>query len=217
MKKSLRASLGKNLRSTRKKLGLTISDVHKLTGLACSTISKVESDQMSLTYDKLSQLATGLQIDIASLFNADDASTNVTARHSVERPKDRISVQAGKYIYWYLNTALRHKTMTPMLGRTKYRTLDEFGDYIRHPGEEFLLVIEGKIAVHTEQYEPVMLSKGDSLYIDSSMGHAYLAADDSPCLFVSVCTGDISDSRFDPLTKAGTKLPSKRGKRVHKT
>lgn len=216
MKKSSKTSLGKNLRSTRKKLGLTISDVNKLTGLACSTISKVENDQMSLTYDKLSQLATGLQIDIASLFHADDASTNFTARHSVERSRDRTSVKAGKYIYWYLNTALRHKTMTPMLGSTKYKTLDEFGDYIRHPGEEFLLVIEGKIEVHTEQYEPVMLSKGDSLYIDSGMGHAYLAADDRPCLFVSVCTGDISESRFEPLRKAGTKLPLKKRKSAHK-
>jgi len=200
MNKTSKRSLGKNLRTTRKKLGLTISEVSGLTGLACSTISKVENDQMSLTYDKLSQLANGLQTDIASLFQADGASNDtVTARHSVDRPKDRIALKAGQYSYWYLNTALRNKTMTPMLGRTKYKTLDEFGDYIRHPGEEFLFVIEGKVAVHTEHYEPVVLSKGDSLYIDSSMGHAYLAADDGPCQFVSVCTGAISEKRFEPL------------------
>jgi transcriptional regulator with XRE-family HTH domain len=202
-------SLGENLHAIRKKLGLTISEVSKLTGLACSTISKVENDQMSLTYDKLSQLANGLRIDIASLFQADGAGNDsVMARHSVERPKDRIAVKAGKYFYWYLNTALTQKTMTPMLGRTKYKTLEEFGDYIRHPGEEFLLVLEGRVAVYTEHYEPVVLSKGDSLYIDSSMGHAYLAADDKPCQFVSVCTGDMGDRRFEPLKKMSPKSQS---------
>ncbi len=203
-------SLGKNLRLTRKRLGLTISEVSKLTGLACSTISKVENDQMSLTYDKLSQLAAGLQIDVASLFQADGAGvTTVTARHNVERPKDRALVKAGKYFYWYLNTAVSRKMMTPMLGRTKYRTLEEFGDYVRHPGEEFLFVIEGKIAVHTEHYEPVVLRKGDSLYIDSSMGHAYLALDDGPCLFISVCTGGIGDRRFELPQKPPPKSPSR--------
>jgi transcriptional regulator with XRE-family HTH domain len=202
-------SLGKNLRVTRKKMGLTISEVSKLTGLACSTISKVENDQMSPTYDKLTQLATGLQIDIASLFQAKGVSnTTVTARHSVDRPKDRILVKAGKYSYWYLNTAVSQKTMTPMLGRTKYKTLAEFGDYVRHPGEEFVFVVEGKIAVHTEHYEPVVLSKGDSLYIDSSMGHAYLAVDDYPCLFLSICTGGIVDKRFEPSKNALSKTQS---------
>jgi len=164
---------------------------------------------MSLTYDKLSQLATGLHIDIAGLFHTDGASSNpVMARHNVERSKDRTPLKAGQYVYWYLNTGLTHKTMTPMLGRTKYRSMEQFGDYIRHPGEEFVFVVEGKVAVHTEHYEAVVLSKGDSLYFDSTMGHAYLAVDDGPCLFVSVCTGSMSEKRFEPLKKLSSKSKS---------
>jgi transcriptional regulator with XRE-family HTH domain len=203
MKNAPSNSLGKNLRSTRKRLGLTISEVSRLTGLACSTISKVENDQMSLTYDKLSQLAAGLRIDIASLFRPDHATSPVvTARYNVDRPHDRIDVQAGEYYYSYLNTTLKHKLMTPMLGRTNYKSLAEFGDYVRHAGEEFLFVIEGKIAVHTEYYEPVILNEGESLYIDSGMGHAYLAADDGPCRFVSVCTGDVGEEHVERLKAA---------------
>ena len=38
-------------------------------------------------------------------------------------------------------------------------------------------MIEGSIEVHTQFYDPVVLTRGESIYIDSSMGHAYLAAD----------------------------------------
>jgi transcriptional regulator with XRE-family HTH domain len=200
MKSSSKVSLGQNLRKLRKKLGLTISEVNELTGLASSTISKVENDRMSLTYDKLYQLAAGLQIDIASLFQP-KAANSVTARYAVDRPKDRLRVTAGKYDYWYLSTSVKLKAMTPMLGRTRYKSIEEFGDYIRHPGEEFIFVTDGKIVVHTEYYEPVVLNMGDSLYLDSSMGHAYLAGDEGPCQFVSVCTGDTEEGQLEQLRR----------------
>jgi hypothetical protein len=37
-------------------------------------------------------------------------------------------------------------------------------------------VIEGRIEVHTEFYDPVVLEVGESIYIDSQMGHAYVVA-----------------------------------------
>jgi hypothetical protein len=38
-------------------------------------------------------------------------------------------------------------------------------------------VLRGRIVVNTEFYDPVVLETGQSIYIDSSMGHAYLAAE----------------------------------------
>ena len=38
-------------------------------------------------------------------------------------------------------------------------------------------MLKGSIIVATEFYDPVTLSEGQSIYIDSSMGHAYLTAD----------------------------------------
>jgi len=42
------------------------------TGIAKSTLSRVENDQLSLTYSKLQQLCKGLQIDIAELFASEE-------------------------------------------------------------------------------------------------------------------------------------------------
>jgi mannose-6-phosphate isomerase-like protein (cupin superfamily) len=84
--------------------------------------------------------------------------------------------------------------MTPMIGQVHARTLEEFGELVRHPGEEFLMVIEGAIVVHTEFYTPVVLQAGESLYIDSNMGHAYLTLDGQVGRFVVVCAGDDGDT-----------------------
>jgi hypothetical protein len=35
----------------------------------------------------------------------------------------------------------------------------------------------------------VRLAAGDSIYIDSTMGHAYVAASDKPCRVLAVCSG----------------------------
>jgi transcriptional regulator with XRE-family HTH domain len=189
--------LGRRLKRWRQLHGLRISDVGAKTGLAVSTISKVENGAMSLTYDKLLQLATGLSIDIAELFHdagaVETTQRPVTARRSVSRPSQEHYVSAGFYEYWYLNTDLSRKMMTPMIGQVHARTLEEFGELIRHPGEEFLMVIEGAIVVHTEFYTPVVLHVGETLYIDSNMGHAYLALDGQIGRFVVVCAGDNDD------------------------
>jgi hypothetical protein len=38
-------------------------------------------------------------------------------------------------------------------------------------------VLKGGIKVHTEFYDPVALHVGESIYIDSNMGHAYVTAE----------------------------------------
>lgn len=50
---------------------------------------------------------------------------------------------------------------------------------VSHTGEEYIYVLNGSMVVHTEFYDPVTLGPGQSIYIDSSMGHAYLTAEDA--------------------------------------
>ena len=65
--------------------------------------------------------------------------------------------------------------MIPVLARARAKSLEEFGQLVRHPGEEFTYVVDGEAILHTEFYDPIVLKAGDSVYFDSSMGHAYLA------------------------------------------
>jgi hypothetical protein len=147
---------------------------------------------MSLTYDKLQQLANGLSLDLADLFRD---RTGVappkmgTARRSVGKSGEGALVDVGFYEYRFLNVDLAPKQMVPIVGEVKARSLAEFGRLIEHLGEEFLFVLEGSVVVHSEFYAPVTLNVGDHLYIDSRMGHAYLAGSEGRCRILVVCTG----------------------------
>ena len=67
--------------------------------------------------------------------------------------------------------------MIPILTNIRAKTVEEFGDLVRHSGEEYIYVIDGRIEVHTEFYDPVVLEEGESIYLNSQMGHAYVVAD----------------------------------------
>ena len=138
--------LGERLRALRIRNHWRISDVTRMTGVAASTISKVENGRMSLTYDKLQQLATGLSLDLADLFTDRKQSETPelgAARRSLGRAGQGVVVEASSYEYRFLNADLAPKQMVPIIGEAKARTLEEFGELVKHDGEEFLLVLEG--------------------------------------------------------------------------
>jgi transcriptional regulator with XRE-family HTH domain len=162
------------------------------SGIPVSTLSKVENDRLTLTYDKLLQLSEKLHVPIGELFaEAEPAEEGVTARRSIGRLEEAIRVTTPNYDYYYLCTELRRKRMVPILTRIRAKSLAEFGDLVSHHGEEYIHVLEGTIVVHTEFYDPVTLKAGEAIYIDSNMGHAYVATDDcDEALVLGVCSSD---------------------------
>ena len=173
---SERPTLGRILRELRNHRGWTLKEMSERSGIPVSTLSKVEHDRLTLTYDKLLQLSQKLNIRISELFaESEPEEEGVTARRSIGRIDDSVRVTTDNYDYYYLCTELRRKRMIPILTRIRAKSLSEFGDLVRHSGEEYIHVIEGSIIVHTEFYDPVTLHTGEGIYIDSNMGHAYLA------------------------------------------
>jgi len=190
---------GLAIRALRKKLGLTLQEVSTRTGLAISTISKVEMGRVALSYEKLSMVSQGLGIGLSELLGlvADKSEIGgipaVPGRRVVQRLSEGLVVRTESYSETFLAVELLKKQMVPLIAEVHARTIDEFvseyGNLIRHSGEEFTYVLEGEVEFHTEFYAPVRLTTGESVYFDSSMGHAYLAASDGPCRVLSVCTG----------------------------
>jgi mannose-6-phosphate isomerase-like protein (cupin superfamily) len=149
------------------------------TGIPLSTLAKVEHDRLTLTYDKLLQLSERLKIRMSDLFaQASDAPEQpVPARRSIGRLDRAIRVNTRNYDYYYLCAELRRKRMIPVLTRIRAKSVSEFGELVHHAGEEYIYVLEGRVEIHTEFYDPIVLEAGESIYIDSSMGHAYVAAE----------------------------------------
>jgi transcriptional regulator with XRE-family HTH domain len=189
---SERPTLGRILKELRSNRNWTLREMSERSGIPVSTLSKVENDRLTLTYDKLLQLSERLHVPIGELFaEAEPAEEGVTARRSIGRLEDAIRVTTPNYDYYYLCTELRRKRMVPILTRIRAKSLAEFGDLVSHHGEEYIHVLEGTIVVHTEFYDPVTLEAGEAIYIDSNMGHAYVAADDcEEALVLGVCSSD---------------------------
>ena len=183
-------TLGRILKELRNHRGWTLKEMSERCGIPVSTLSKVEHDRLTLTYDKLLQLSQKLRIRISELFaESDSAEEGVTARRSIGRIDDSVRVTTPNYDYYYLCTELRRKRMIPILTRIRAKSLSEFGDLVRHSGEEYIHVLEGTIVVHTQFYDPVTLKTGEAIYIDSNMGHAYVAAEDcEEALVLGVCS-----------------------------
>lgn len=170
-------TLGRILRDLRAHRGWTLKEMSERSGIPVSTLSKVEHDRLTLTYDKLLQLSQKLNIRMSELFAESEAEEGVTARRSIGRQADAVRVTTPNYDYYYLCTELRRKRMIPIITVIRAKSLSQFGDLVRHSGEEYIHVLEGSILVHTEFYDPVILHAGEGIYIDSNMGHAYVAAE----------------------------------------
>jgi transcriptional regulator with XRE-family HTH domain len=187
---SAQPTLGRILRDLRNHRRWTLKEMSERSGIPISTLSKVEHDRLTLTYDKLLQLSQKLNIRISELFaESEAAEEGVTARRSIGKMDESVRVTTPNYDYYYLCTELRRKRMIPILTRIRAKSLGEFGDLVRHSGEEYIHVLEGSIVVHTEFYDPVKLQAGEGIYIDSNMGHAYIA--DEGCdeaLVLGVCS-----------------------------
>jgi len=70
---------------------------------------------------------------------------------------------------------------------------------VRHSGEEYIYVLKGGIKVLTEFYDPVNLGVGESIYLDSNMGHAYVTAENcDEATVLGVCSST-DESLLDSL------------------
>lgn len=182
--------LGPRLRQLRKARALTLQDLSRLSGVAVSTISKIENSALSPTLDKVMRLADTLQMSLGAFIGetGDEPASRPNSRLLSARAEDGIVIDTRNYEYTYLCAGLKTKRMVPIRARIKAGGLRQFGPLERHGGEEFLFVLAGEIVVHTEFYAPVALTRGEGIYLDSTMGHAYVNAGEEEAEVICICT-----------------------------
>lgn len=203
-----RRTLGSLIYLVRQQNGWTLRQMSDKVGIPLSTLAKVEADRLSLTYDKLQQFTSRLGLTMAEFLAqaetpVSDSPRVVTARRSLTRDGNSIPIATPNYDYEYLCADLREKRMVPILTRIRAHDIAEFGELVRHQGEEFIFVLEGTIEVHLQFYTPAVLSAGQGIYIDSTMGHAYLAKDCESALVLGVCSSEEPDLAGELISLAG--------------
>jgi transcriptional regulator with XRE-family HTH domain len=180
---------GTALKSLRVGRGWTLADVSERTGIPVSTLSKVENGRTELTMDRVLRISVALEVNIADLFGspAKVYAAGDRGRRSITRIGAANVVASAYGDYCYHAQDLLEKRASPIVANIRAKSLDEFGEYHRHPGEEFLLVLDGELSLYTDTYAPVHLKKGESIYFDSEMGHAYVSVGNEPCQILLIC------------------------------
>ena len=207
------STLGSLIRLVRKKNSWTLRQLSEKVGIPLSTLAKVEADKLSLTYDKLQQFAARLGLSMTEFLAQGEASAAsalpvVTARRSLSDAGNSIQISTPNYDYEYLCADLRQKRMVPILTRIRSKDIAEFGEPVRHQGEEFIFVLEGTIEVHLQFYNPVTLKAGQGIYIDSTMGHAYIAKDCESALVLGVCSSEDPNLASELISLAASEAES---------
>ncbi|HEY2751195.1 XRE family transcriptional regulator [Phenylobacterium sp.] len=189
-----KAKPGSVLKGLRLANGWTLAEVSRRTGLPVSTLSKVENDKMSLSYDKLARISRGLDIDIGQLFSSEvtPSLSLATGRRSITRAGEGRVIETETYVTTFCATDLLNKRFVPLIAEVHARSTAEFSEMIRHPGEEYAYVLEGTVELHSDLYAPVVLETGDSIYFDSGMGHVYVNVGPGRARVMSICSGDES-------------------------
>lgn len=171
-----RTEVGARLRGIRKHQKLTLKQLSERSGVALSTLSKMELAQVSVSYEKLAAAARALNVDIAQLFTPAWAGASSVQPTVVSTAIDSAAgYSTGNYDYHPMAGDFPGRSMTPMYARIFARELNQFEDYIRHPGQEFAVVLSGRVRIQFESGESISIGCRETAYFNSGIGHIYLS------------------------------------------
>jgi mannose-6-phosphate isomerase-like protein (cupin superfamily)/DNA-binding Xre family transcriptional regulator len=206
---------GERLKALRQRKGWRLADVAQKTGFPVSTLSKIETGKVALTYDKIARLSKGLQVDIGVFFTEGaepPPAAAASGRRSIVRRGDGQVIDAGNYRHRFVATDMLNKRFVPIVGESFARSIGDFGELIRHGGEEFTYVLEGTLELHSELYAPLRLEAGEAIYFDSGMAHAYVDVGETPLKLLTICSGEESQlAPSRPRLRPAEGAPAVRG------
>jgi transcriptional regulator with XRE-family HTH domain len=187
-------NIGQRVRQFRLKRELTLKDVSEATGLSKPLLSQIENNVSAPPIATLLKISKALGIDIGVFFQGSERARRIAVVRAKERVKSvRRREDSGAAVAEYRYEALAHsfsaKQMEPFVVEIEPRAIDDLV-YYQHRGEEFIFVLEGRVAFHSEE-KSIVLETEDSLYFDAGIPHALRRDGDPPARILSVvCSPD---------------------------
>lgn len=182
---SVASVIGSRLKEVRKANRLTLSRASELSGVSISTLSKIENNQVSPSFDIIKKICDGLDLSIEE-FVRPGAPSQISGRKTATLIDGGVHFTSVQYDYKAHATEISRKGMVPLEIRVRARSIEEFDHWSRHHGEEFVYVLSGAIEIHTEFYEPYRLNQGESSYFDSGMAHLYISVSPEDARVLSI-------------------------------
>ncbi|WP_419759217.1 helix-turn-helix domain-containing protein [Acidisoma sp.] len=182
-------NIGRTLAELRQSRGWTLKTLSEETGVSVPVLSKIENNQTGISFETAMKIMGSLSLTLDELTGARRAPALSTGRRAVNAAGTALRIPSINRSYELFATELRRKRMVPMITTVDVQNVEEWGPLSRHEGEEWMYVLSGSVALHTDLYVPLVMKTGDSIYIDSGMGHAMVALDNVQARVLSVYAG----------------------------
>ena len=175
--------IAERLKGLRDALDLEIADVAADCGLSVDEYAALESGEHDLSVSLLQRIARKYGITLDELMFGEEPKMN---SYFLTRKGTGISVERTKaYKYELLASGFIGRTADPFIVTVEPKPAGTPVHFNTHKGQEFHLVMEGRLLVNIEGKEWI-LNPGDSLYFDSSKPHGFLALDGRPAKFLAM-------------------------------
>jgi transcriptional regulator with XRE-family HTH domain len=178
--------LAQRIKARRLAKRLTLEEVAARTGLTRSWLSKVENFRVTPSLPALGQIAAALEVPVAELFKGLEQRPRLvivrrSERQVIQRDKPRSHIRYESLAFKRPDRKMDPFLLTVPPDETKRPAMP-------HEGEEFLLVIAGKVDFEYDG-ELYKLAPGDSLYFDASAKHRLVNGYKKPAEVLCVFLG----------------------------
>jgi len=175
--------IAERLAGLRDALEITPEEMAKTCSLTTDEYLKLESGMTDISVSILHQISQAFGIELTTLMFGDEPKMS---SYFVTRKGKGIAVERTKaYKYQSLAAGFLHRNADPFLVTVHPKPDDEPIYLNAHLGQEFNLVLKGRMAFHINGKD-LILEEGDSVYFNSELPHGMKALDGGKVRFLAV-------------------------------
>ena len=175
--------IGERVRGLRDALDLSIEEMAADCQLDLKQYQQIESGESDISVSTLQRIAHRFDIPLDVLMFGEEPKMS---SYFLTRKGTGISVERTKaYKYESLASGFRNRKADPFIVTVEPKPDDTPMYYNTHSGQEFNLVIEGRLLLSINGKE-LVLNPGDSLYFNSSRPHGMKALDGKTVKFLAI-------------------------------
>ena len=173
--------IAERLRGLRDVLELTTEEVARDCGIEQSEYEQAETGNYDISVSMLQKIARQYHIALDALMFGEEPKMST---YFLTRAGKGISVERTKaYKYQSLAAGFKDRKADPFIVTVEPN--DNPIHYNTHDGQEFNLVIEGRLLLSVGGKE-LVLNEGDSLYFNSALPHGMKALDGKTVKFLAI-------------------------------
>ena len=181
------------IKEMREITGITVNDMAQKTEVSVSEYEQYEAGKLDFPFTFIHKCSQVFGIGITDLLEGESAhlsSYTVTRRGMGQQTAKESGIEIQNLAPFF-----DKKIAEPYWVRYSFDSAlqDKPIHLTKHSGQEFDLVLSGKLKVQVGEHTEI-LNEGDSIYYNSSTPHGMIAVDGRDCLFVAVVLpGEESD------------------------